>query len=191
MADPKPASNGHANFLVFKRSDTADGIITSLRSSKTSSLSDEQKENLWRFNFGEEQSGQCFCCQQPLTKIAWKRGYIIPRSRNGSKNTFNIKPVCSGCHEKIGEMNMIDYMVRNNLSGLANIPTDDHYRQFFERLEELIDGGLGKMIKLVENGHLSETDHRIYRDLLKKKESTDERLALLVNIDQFYERCTG
>lgn len=57
----------------------------------------------------ESPSLLCYCCSVPIY-MDFEAGHIIPKSKGGSMELSNLRPVCSTCNKSMGTINMKDFM---------------------------------------------------------------------------------
>lgn len=79
-------------------------------------ISNDFRETIWRENIGCGNS-KCFCCNiEPITRKNHHLGHIVPVSKNGKTNKYNLIPICGNCNYKMGNTNMYDYMITNDIN---------------------------------------------------------------------------
>ena len=86
---------------------------------------------------------KCFCCKlSPITFNTFDCGHVQPRSKGGTTNLQNLKPICQNCNQGMlrdGNMNMIAYMEKNGFGSLQPyippplLPLDDANRADLEK----------------------------------------------------------
>lgn len=53
----------------------------------------------------------CFAnCYMMISKFNFELGYIISRKNDGKLSLPNLRPLCSSCHKKLGNKNMIQIL---------------------------------------------------------------------------------
>lgn len=79
-------------------------------------ISNDFRETIWRENIGCGNS-LCLCCnKEPITRKNHHLGHIIPVSKNGKTNKYNLIPICGNCNYKMGSKNLYDFMIENNIN---------------------------------------------------------------------------
>ena len=69
------------------------------------------REQAWLLAFGDKyfkQKCEVKWCENILTPFNFEVGHNIPRSKGGSDDLDNLKPICSKCNKSMGDMYTID-----------------------------------------------------------------------------------
>lgn len=74
-------------------------------------------------------NGNCMCCnKEPITRNNFHVGHIIAVSNYGKTNVDNLRPICGHCNVTMGNKNMFDYMIDNNI----NKEYGNHLKQLYK-----------------------------------------------------------
>src|SRR5437588_5449572 len=76
------------------------------------------KLDVWENFNGQIYHGKCFCCHDRISVKEAHIGYIISVFNGGTSQLDNMKPICNRCYQNIGDQNMEQYMIDNNMKGL-------------------------------------------------------------------------
>lgn len=83
---------------------------------QTRKISAYVRQLVWNQNCGERNGlARCWCCD--ITTIGgtsgWDCGHIVAKSRGGSDDIDNLRPICRGCNSAMGTENMLDFQRRH------------------------------------------------------------------------------
>lgn len=53
--------------------------------------------------------GNCYCCNNTITRDNFECGHIIPRTLGGSATEENLRPICGQCNRNMRTMNLEEY----------------------------------------------------------------------------------
>jgi len=79
---------------------------------RRSSCPKSVKEALWKKYFGTKQTGKCYVCGKTITFFDFEAGHNKPRSRGGTWNINNLRPICRSCNLSMGTMSIETYKRR-------------------------------------------------------------------------------
>lgn len=80
------------------------------------SISSDFREEIFRKYIGTG-NGNCMCCiKEPITRNNFHVGHIIAVSKGGKTNIDNLRPICGHCNVSMGNKNMFDFMIDNNIN---------------------------------------------------------------------------
>ena len=88
-------------------------IEKKIKKSKTHNIPKVVKEQLWLLHFGEKFSSKCYVkwCYNKITVFDFHVGHNIPKSKGGTDNINNLKPICSRCNLSMNNEYTIDEWV--------------------------------------------------------------------------------
>ena len=66
----------------------------------------------------------CYACEGKLHIDDFEMGHISSSAGGGLTIISNLRPCCFDCNRSMGEMNLYEYVLRNNLKGKERIPED-------------------------------------------------------------------
>lgn len=111
---------------------------------------ENSKLDVWESFNGQSYYGKCFCCTERILVREAHIGYIISISNGGTTQMDNMKPICDRCYYDIGNQNMEQYMITNNMRGLMYLngsykipeynPTQGRRLKRHEVLQQIING---------------------------------------------------
>lgn len=85
-------------------------------------LPKEKREKVWKRFFGEKEIGKCFICPREIDCSNWECGHIIASSEGGENNIGNLRPICSTCNKRMGNMDL------NRFKKIYNYGVEDERR---------------------------------------------------------------
>jgi hypothetical protein len=96
-------------------------VLTYLQFSEDSSgvrlaVTKKIREALWK-----QSNKHCFACDSKLKQQEWEAGHIRSVKHGGQTCLDNLRPLCHKCNGEMGAMNMLEYILRNDLSGKINL----------------------------------------------------------------------
>lgn len=87
-------------------------------------------EKVWENSY-EAETAVCPICRKntmyknihPVqnTDGAWQRGHLIPKSKGGSNDLDNIRPICWSCNKKCGSKDVRDFADENGYKYDRNV----------------------------------------------------------------------
>ena len=68
------------------------------------------REHVWKVYFGDSFSHKCWVnwCENIVTPFTFEVGHNVPRSKGGTDNLDNLRPICSSCNKSMGNQYTID-----------------------------------------------------------------------------------
>jgi len=68
------------------------------------------REQVWRVYFGDAYTKKCWVrwCENIVTPFSFEVGHNVPRSKGGTDNIDNLRPICSNCNKSMGNYWTID-----------------------------------------------------------------------------------
>jgi len=68
------------------------------------------REQVWRVYNGNKFEAKCWVqwCENLVTPFTFEAGHNIPRSKGGTDDIDNLRPICSGCNRSMGAYWTID-----------------------------------------------------------------------------------
>lgn len=101
-----------------------DNYVSNYRPSITKVL----REEIWHRYCGNVLKAVCWCCQsKEISALDYVVGHYVSVANGGPSTVDNLRPICASCNSAMSNMNMDDYMERNNLTrqdaALPVIPT--------------------------------------------------------------------
>lgn len=68
--------------------------------------------DVWdRYNGSDNAKAKCYCCRKTIIeKTDFTCGHVEPRSLGGDDSMDNLRPICNGCNQSMGQMNMEAYV---------------------------------------------------------------------------------
>ena len=69
------------------------------------------REQVWLLQFGDKffkQKCSVKWCENILTPFTFEVGHNVPRSKGGSDDLDNLRPICSKCNKSMGDSYTID-----------------------------------------------------------------------------------
>ena len=72
------------------------------------------RQQVWYYWIGAEiGKTKCFCCNfNDITQLEFHCGHIEAHSKGGNMTLDNLRPVCGKCNLSMGNVNMIDFMLK-------------------------------------------------------------------------------
>ena len=107
----KPKKN-----VVIERKESVEGVKTK----RKTAVPKKVKNDSWDIYIGREY-GQAYCLVCDRTKIdskCFQAGHIVSEKHGGPCTIDNILPVCGGCNQSVGPVNMREYVRKNYPSNL-------------------------------------------------------------------------
>ena len=81
----------------------------SRRSRRSSNIDKGVKENVWIKYMKNKTEGKCYCCKTRIIHfMRFDIGHNIPKSRGGSDNITNLRPICRPCNTGMGNRYTIE-----------------------------------------------------------------------------------
>ena len=73
------------------------------------------KTDVWNTFIGEGIANhKCLCCKMTtIDKAKFDCGHVVSKADGGGQEIYNLRPICSGCNNGMGTMNMIDYVKKH------------------------------------------------------------------------------
>lgn len=80
------------------------------------------RNSVWIKYIGNDKGlSKCFCCgYQDIDRGNYECGHVISRSKGGSTNINNLRPICSLCNKSMGTQNMFEFQKKYGFN--FNIP---------------------------------------------------------------------
>jgi hypothetical protein len=177
----------HNNEFIMIEEDTTDFILIKDTKKKTVLPSiQDNKYPISKQTRKEVFENKCYCCLRHITMDDWHCGHILARKNNGSRNVQNLKPVCKDCNLNMGSMNMNLYIISRKLPGKKNLDFNDPFISFFQKYNELVISSLKKVEILKEKLYINNKEYKKIKKMLNStNKSLDEKLSLIININQF------
>ena len=68
------------------------------------------REQVWKVYFGNSFNHKCWVqwCKNIVTPFTFEVGHNVPRSKGGTDDIDNLRPICSGCNKSMGNYWTID-----------------------------------------------------------------------------------
>jgi len=78
-------------------------------------VSKKVKTDVWNTFIGEGIANhKCLCCKMTtIDKASFDCGHVVSRAEGGGPEIHNLRPICSGCNNGMGTMNMIEYVKKH------------------------------------------------------------------------------
>ena len=78
-------------------------------------ISKKVKTDVWNTFIGEGIANhKCLCCKMTtIDKASFDCGHVLSRAEGGGPEIHNLRPICSGCNNGMGTMNMIEYVKKH------------------------------------------------------------------------------
>lgn len=70
----------------------------------------------WKSRFGSADIGSCSCCGKEITSKSFRSGHIVAERHGGTLVPSNMLPICISCNAKMGTMNLVQFMMKNNMN---------------------------------------------------------------------------
>lgn len=84
---------------------------------------------------------ECVYCGKPLTRREVTRDHVIPESRGGSNERYNIAPACADCNSEKGSLTAAEYLaVRGNRADLKTMRRKVNRQLPAARAEDVMPG---------------------------------------------------
>ncbi len=78
------------------------------------------RKEVWRTYMGEADRGNCLCCNtEPITKNNFHVGHIEAKSKGGSDDLINLRPICGWCNTRMGATNMVVFQKEKHPNAVA------------------------------------------------------------------------
>lgn len=78
------------------------------------------KESVWRRKYNTQFNGLCCICnQRTIERDNFECGHIVPESKGGSSEIYNLIPICQKCNKFMSNGNMIEYV--NNIYPIQDL----------------------------------------------------------------------
>jgi hypothetical protein len=73
------------------------------------------KTDVWNTFIGEGIANhKCLCCKMTtIDKAKFDCGHVLSEAEGGGQEIHNLRPICSGCNNGMGTMNMIEYVKKH------------------------------------------------------------------------------
>ena len=73
------------------------------------------KTDVWNTFIGEGIANhKCLCCKMTtIDKAKFDCGHVLAEAEGGGQEIHNLRPICSGCNNGMGTMNMIEYVKKH------------------------------------------------------------------------------
>jgi len=83
---------------------------------KKARLSRSLRREVWRAHNGESESGKCFSCSAPISRVpgGWHCSHVRARAKGGEDTIENLRPCCPPCNIEMGVEHMFSYMERKS-----------------------------------------------------------------------------
>ena len=78
------------------------------------------RDECWRKRNGNSLSGKCHSCLKSLEHRSMECGHVIAESKGGATTLNNLEPICRGCNNHMGTMNMNDYIGQPSMVDTRN-----------------------------------------------------------------------
>lgn len=68
------------------------------------------REHVWKVYFGNSFNHKCWVswCENIVTPFTFEVGHNVPRSKGGTDDIDNLRPICSSCNKSMGNSWTID-----------------------------------------------------------------------------------
>ena len=66
------------------------------------------RNRVWTIYNGNSLSGICYCCNDPIVYSSFHVGHNKPKSKEGTDNLSNLRPICSSCNLGMGNRYSIE-----------------------------------------------------------------------------------
>ena len=78
-------------------------------------VSKKVKTDVWNTFIGDGIANhKCLCCKMTtIDKANFDCGHVLSRAEGGGPEIHNLRPICSGCNNGMGTMNMIEYVKKH------------------------------------------------------------------------------
>jgi hypothetical protein len=78
-------------------------------------ISKKVKTDVWNTFIGDGIANhKCLCCKMTtIDKANFDCGHVLSRAEGGGPEIHNLRPICSGCNNGMGTMNMIEYVKKH------------------------------------------------------------------------------
>jgi 5-methylcytosine-specific restriction endonuclease McrA len=78
---------------------------------KRKKLSQNERKMVWKKDFYDKEKGICKVCNKVEINInTFQCGHIVSHKNGGETSFENLKPICVQCNNKMGSMNLYEYM---------------------------------------------------------------------------------
>ncbi len=78
-------------------------------------ISQSLRQQVWMKYANNNLEMKCICCNHNIiNSFTFECGHIVPVSKGGLCNIFNLVPICSLCNKSMGNINMKTFMLTNN-----------------------------------------------------------------------------
>jgi len=78
---------------------------------KRKKISQKERKLVWEKDFKDKEKGVCKVCNKVEINInTFQSGHIISHKNGGETSFENLKPICVSCNNKMGTLNLYDYM---------------------------------------------------------------------------------
>ncbi len=82
--------------------------VNKLSNSSKKAIPKRVRDELWRLH-SESLDGTCYVCDGAISFDKFEAGHVIAKSKGGSNNIDNLKPICSPCNKSMGMSNMEEF----------------------------------------------------------------------------------
>jgi hypothetical protein len=96
--------------------------------------------HVWLAYFGPTYTEKCFCCHKNTLKYfdSWHKAHFVARSKGGSDQTSNLRPVCAQCNLTMGSLSIESFQSQNHFKeNIFLLPKDQQQNMKTVQLEIL------------------------------------------------------
>ena len=98
-----------------EKKDDNSNIKTSLKENvkvtkyKKAKIPKALRDTLWKKYCGDNMKGKCYCCQKEISYQDFHCAHVIPESKGGKTNIYNLRVTCKTCNLSCGQKNLDEF----------------------------------------------------------------------------------
>jgi hypothetical protein len=114
-ADAKAKAQAEAQAEADAKAKAQAEVDAKAKAETDKKVSKKVKTDVWNTFIGEGIANhKCLCCKMTtIDKASFDCGHVLSRAEGGGPEIHNLRPICSGCNNGMGTMNMIEYVKKH------------------------------------------------------------------------------